>query len=574
MENKNKPPEPSRLTFEGLPPEIRNQIYSYLLDIKNCDKSVDDNAVQKSHLYPNILRTNKKIYRDAHGVLYGASGPVVTVTYYDSYVKKNLEDDIVYFFPSRYSRSVAGRQLHIIVRPTFISKEERQPYVFVLVGMENIRRFSRYLRFLNWSQNDGRGIYYEFNFEPYDNALREVTVSKEATAKIQYTLAVPFANQASVQTCTSQGLIDTQLETTFLARMNDTTMWVRGEIFDITYLYLTVYNEAFRYWTKGDLDQALARYRYLHRVFARIAHANPQISLPANPSDYALHKQLSKLVLFTNFDRLLATLLGRYYGTLKCARFIRQPKEAAYKMILPEVEEFACIMQAAPASFPKGIASTFWHVTAVAQALLGKPRNEIIVSYDLAIRGSNKTSKEKKMQSRQLVVEASEMDSKLGDDIIEKLVKNLSQRPLSISINLKHSDVTVSNERYILNKLNYKGRLFENWVNPRILESIDPNTGEKITRGDKAEKNICESLLAEIDADLEATAQRMRSTVYIGSRSFALKGSCEPVQDKEDPTQLTLPLPMGDLPNLVSGHPTETQGAVPPTSNEIDDPAL
>ncbi|KAK6542557.1 hypothetical protein TWF694_006505 [Orbilia ellipsospora] len=545
MENDPKSPGTSPLTFETLPPEIRNQIYGYLLHIKHCDKSYNFAAILKYHLHPNILRTSKKIYREAHGILYGSSGPVITVALYDSYAASSLQEGLVSYFTTRYTRSIAGRQLHIVVRPTFCPPNERKALAIVLVGLDDIRWFSRYLRFSNWGRNDGRGISYEFNFESYGNALNEIEPSQdEAVNELQHTLVCYFSHLASVQTCTTKGLISKPLEISFLERMNDTTIWLRVEILEYVHFSLMVYNDAFKYWLKGMMDQAIVRYDFLQFLWADTQRANPLLRLPSRPDDHALYIDLTKLIIATKYCRMLAVILCHYHKLFKCQVNIDRYSKEALEKIMCHAVEVAGTIEAFDHFHMKDTASCFWHLAAVIRVVLKRPILETSRCLALAVNSSDETTKELKVQSYRLVMDAIESETRLKKATVKKIVGSILPLPFPFSIKFMHKNTTVLTERYILQKLNYKGRLYETLILPLVIEKTDPDTGEEETVGDKVDKRLCRKVLMNMEKE-RADSCNSEVTAWIDSDTFHFKGSCKHMRDDGTPGHGAISFPFG-----------------------------
>ncbi|KAK6502397.1 hypothetical protein TWF506_002977 [Arthrobotrys conoides] len=313
MEQSLQAPDPCPPTLETMPAEIRNQIYGYLLDSKVCDKSLDANGTNKPQFHPNILRVNKKTYKEAHGILYGSSGPIVTVAFYMDAIEATLEQGLVSFHSSRYTRSIAGRQLHIIVKPTFVASSQREPFVFVLAGMENIKSFYRFLKFLNWGRNDGRGIGYEFKFEPYHHVLEAAPPTSDETPEVHRELVDLFSGlRASFQTCTSQGLADSNLESLFLGKLNDRIIWLQGEILELWMSCFKIYQKACQFCSEGLFDAAVNYYSYIIASYTNCIESNPLLQSPDASLDSSLVGRLIALITASQANRSMVYILGSF----------------------------------------------------------------------------------------------------------------------------------------------------------------------------------------------------------------------------------------------------------------------
>lgn len=65
-------PSASAARFEAFPPEVRNEMYRYLLSTKACKviRSRHYSTVYSYQFHTDILRTSNIISQEAHGVLY------------------------------------------------------------------------------------------------------------------------------------------------------------------------------------------------------------------------------------------------------------------------------------------------------------------------------------------------------------------------------------------------------------------------------------------------------------------------------------------------------------------------
>ena len=138
---------PKLSAFERFPGEIRNEIYSYLLD-SDASKNFDPKHWCNKYIFhPAILGVNKQIYREAHSIFYRKNN-IITAVIYDSNVRRAMDVYEVAYHSSRYSQSVHGRLAHVVIKPRWLewdtSVENRKPQVFVLVGPE-IKSFVRFL---------------------------------------------------------------------------------------------------------------------------------------------------------------------------------------------------------------------------------------------------------------------------------------------------------------------------------------------------------------------------------------------------------------------------------------------
>ncbi|KAF3930120.1 hypothetical protein ABW19_dt0206962 [Dactylella cylindrospora] len=516
------------------PPEIRNQIYRYLLDLKHCDRSIDSRGVEIHHFSPNILRTCKAIYIEAHGILYADNGPVVTVVCYFSKALEALQSGLVSHFPTRYTRSISGRQLHLAIRPTFVAPREREPVGLVLTGTSYLKAFSRFLKLWNYAFNDGRGISYDFSFEAYDNVLHSIEPAPEYTLQVHRQLVGGFAGlRASVQTATCKGLLDENLEKLLMSKLNNQIIWLRVETWEYYKLALAKYNQAANCWVRGDLDRAIMIYKYLNKLSTGVMRNNPLLydSFCASAADL-VNRDLVRLGFFCHYNILLARVIGFHRGTIKYpANEAGIPKERVFAGCY----EAARAMATAPQPLTPGlhrlakwVKVELWLLMAFLCGHLGYSVDAPLEFYTEALAISSESNRQRIEESIAIVEKVSEggPKAKLNESTLEELFGKIRQNPAPISPLADIKSATVVNERYILKCLKYNGPIYEKQIQPLVINYTDPNTGDEMTAGDKIDQHLCRGILDNVDRERSDPCKNEFS-IWVTPVDCQFRGSCE-----------------------------------------------
>lgn len=167
--------------FEKLPFEILQQIFEYLLNPEYCDKYWDeDTCTEEISYHTGILLANRRLYRDAHRVLYYTSGPVVTASifYRDAHII--LRTALIRHRVVRYTSETKGRWLHIVVYPSFLRPDMRSPRRAITIhGWKDVEQFFYFLKLWSMSTSSHTQIYPGLTSTP--RKATPATTAKEST---------------------------------------------------------------------------------------------------------------------------------------------------------------------------------------------------------------------------------------------------------------------------------------------------------------------------------------------------------------------------------------------------------
>ncbi|KAK6522212.1 hypothetical protein TWF281_002778 [Arthrobotrys megalospora] len=544
MDQSLQTPEPSPPSLGTMPPEIRNQIYGYLLDSKACDKPKDVNGKPKPNFYPSILSVNRKTYKEAHGILYGTSGPIVTVALYMSNAAAVLKQGLVQFHTTRYTRSIAGRQLHIIVRPTFVPITKREPFAFVLVGMENIKNFCRFLKFINWAENDGRGISYEFNFEPYKDALGAVPGPPEASSGVQKELVDVFSVlRASCQKGKSKGLVDKKLEVCFFEKLNDRVIWLHAETLELYTKSLALYNEANDMLVEGNFDTALRYYDCIVATYTKSIDVNPLLQSPEAALEGSLSSRLVTIMTSVQSNRalmyMLATFSDKHKGAMKkkvTAKMFRQSLEGAEVMMAGIGGAMALMI------VPRNINAAIWQVIAILRAINGDTGRHISMAYGYAARLVSDDDEEGRLRLERLrdrTLESGGDNPELATRV--KLIRSLvNALPCPLIPAQKYSPIkstSVLNERFLLHELRYTGPYYRHDIQVVVADRKMPGEEEPTVVGERVDQEYCREVLEDLAVQRKKCRGVYDYSIWVGPESFHFKGSDKRMRDKGIPAK-------------------------------------
>ncbi|KAJ6257629.1 hypothetical protein Dda_7416 [Drechslerella dactyloides] len=249
-------------TFLKLPPEIRNEIYKYLLDSNQCDIS-DIDGVEKIHFSANILRTNCLIYSEAHYLLYRANGPVVTISLGLAEAHQYMEEHLVCAYDTRYPAAIKGKLLHIEAVLSLSSMLYRRS--IVVVGMKNAMGLANSLRLSMFNGN--MKAKYNFDFQRPQTCLGHHysydgdESAQQAIMDFFYGIQTPFADS------TVSGALNKQSGHRFLAMINSPIVWGRLHSFEKAQMCLQLFNEANDFFLAHRFAFAVRRYRRVIRDF-------------------------------------------------------------------------------------------------------------------------------------------------------------------------------------------------------------------------------------------------------------------------------------------------------------------
>ncbi|KAF3156454.1 hypothetical protein EYR41_007414 [Orbilia oligospora] len=542
MEQSLQTQEPSPLTLETMPPEIRNQIYGCLLDSRACDKSMDTNGKSKPQFHTSILYVNKKTYKEAHGILYGSSGPIVTVTFYMDGIEAALKRGLVSFHPSRYTRSIAGRQLHIIIKPTFVAFTKREPFVFVLAGMEDIKSFYRFLKFLNWGENDGRGISYEFNFEPYHNVFEDAPSTSDASSQVHKDLVEAFCGlRASFQTCTSKGLANSNLEAFFVGKLNDRVIWLQGEILELWMNSFELYQKACQLSVEGSFDAALSHYGYIISSYTNCIETNPLLQSPDASLDGSIVSRLITIITAAQASRSMLYVLGSFSDKYK--------DSMKAKVNLAELEKILEGNEAMVAGFggavsllmvPKMVNSAVWQTIAVLRMICGDTSDNIANAWHYAAGLLDDEEEKARLQGLKEHALASGSPHLRLATRIEVAKMYMQDLPFPVRPYEKHKPVkstSVVNERYILHKLKYTGPLYRQDIRMGLGKRKLPDSDETVRYGDRVDGNHCWQVLNDVRTQVLRFRGSYDFSVWVGPENFYFKGSNSNMRDMGIPSR-------------------------------------
>ncbi|KAK6496242.1 hypothetical protein TWF481_002267 [Arthrobotrys musiformis] len=557
MEQELKAPEHTTPTFETMPPEIRNQIYGCLLDGKVADTYEDLNGKVKPRFYTNILRVNKKTYREAHGILYAGNGPIVTVALYMTGAEEALKRGLVCFYETSFTRSIRGRQLHIVVKPLFLGPKMREPYVFVLVGMENIKGFYRFLKLLNWADNDGRGITYEFNFQPCGSVLEQAPTSSQATpqvaSKVHRDLVILFMGlRASCQTVTTKGLNDRNVEGIFLSKLNDKIIWLYAETLELWNTSFEIYNEGSKLVRQGSLDAAIRTYENIVVCYTSSVESNPLLQSPDASLEGSFVCRLVTLITACQTSHAIINILGSFHdgykGQLKkkaTMDTLRRSLHGAEGMVAGVGGAVALMM------IPKRINSAVWQIIALLRTICGCMAENIANAWGFAGDLADENDGERKALLYKYRDNASTIDwdalraSGGHNDVcfttrIRLAKKYLDALPLPLipyDDNKPFLSTSAINERSVLKRLGYTGPLYRREIRPMISRGTDPKTGECITINDKVDEARCKRVLDRIDEESAKHKKNYQFSVWITPEDFFFKGTSGYFRDLGIPTR-------------------------------------
>ncbi|KAK6330802.1 hypothetical protein TWF718_003002 [Orbilia javanica] len=543
MDRLLKTPEHSPLTLEGMPPEIKNQIYGHLLDSKACDKSLDDNSEIKPHFHPNILRVNKKTYKEGHGILYGSSGPVITAALYMADGEDALKRGMVPFRSTKYTRSIAGRQLHIVVKPTFVSPSKRKPCVFVLVGMDNIKSFYRFLKLLNWAENDGRGISYEFNFEPCKNVLETASTSPGGDLQVHKDLVDLFSGlRASLQTCNTKGLTDRSVEAAFLQKLNNKVLWLQAESLEFWTNCLALYNKAAQLSAEGSFDAALKYHEYIMQVYKLSCGNNSSLQGPDASLEGSFLSRFMTLIAAIHVSRAMLYLLGsfsaKHKGNLKetiCMEMFGAVLAANEAMVDEMGETIATLM------IPKDMTAAIWKTIAVLRMVCGDSVRKISAAWGSAAVWTEDEEKKAKLEQLEFCAlttdlrDTPQIERAMRIAVAKMYIPHLSFPVLPWGEHTPFDSVSVLNERFLLRELKYTGPLYPNGIQGISGESTRPGSSVPAIHGGKVDSKHCKAVLKGLHNCTTKYRRVCDFTIWIGQDGFFFKGSDSIMRDMGKP---------------------------------------
>ncbi|KAK6342036.1 hypothetical protein TWF730_001517 [Orbilia blumenaviensis] len=516
-----------------MPPEIRNQIYGYLVDSKVCDQVEAANGKGKAQFHTNILSVNKKTYGEAHGILYGTSGPIVTVAFYLKDADTALEQGLVPFRRTRYTRSIVGRQLHIVVRPSFVPVHLREPFAFVLVGMEDIKNFARFLKFMNWAENDGRGISYEFNFEACQDIFQGIHFSPEETAQVHSGLVKSFSGlRASCQTCTSKGLTNPNLETSFLQKLNNRVIWLYAQTFEMFTGILALYNDACQLSVEGRFNTALRIYDHTIGTYMCSIGANPLLQTPDTSIQGSLAGRLITLMTAAQYSRALIYILGTYSDQYRGNLTSRVPMRD-FRRALQGAEGMMDMLGGAITLLvvPHKVNLAILKILATLRTICGGSGEDIasawVAAAELVVDEESKLTflKLADYALSQALNPGSPNLSATRREMVKTFIEHLPFPLVPFDSYPPVKSTTVLNERHLLDTLKYNGPLYKKAIKPVAGRRTEPGSTEQVTYGDKVDPKHCQEVIQELAVQIKKHKGVFDFSVWISREHFFFKGS-------------------------------------------------